>query len=111
MTVSGGAVTSATIKEPGSGYTASETLYFDSSAIGGTPSANIVTALSGISTATADYVQITGIGTATGGYYRITDASDKKQLTIAKRLEVIQQLFQVSMQWLLVELALLLPTV
>ena len=84
VTVSGGAVTSATIKEPGSGYTASETLYFDSSAIGGTPSANIVTALSGISTATADYVQITGIGTATDGYYRITDASAKKQLTIAK---------------------------
>ena len=84
VTVSGGAVTSATIKEPGSGYTASETLYFDSSAIGGTPSANVVTALSGISTATADYVQITGIGTATDGYYRITDASAKKQLTIAK---------------------------
>ena len=84
VTVSGGAVTSATIKEPGSGYTASETLYFDSSAIGGTPSANVVTSLSGISTATADYVQITGIGTATDGYYRITDASAKKQLTIAK---------------------------
>ena len=84
VTVSGGAVTAATIKESGSGYTASETLYFDSSAIGGTPSANIVTALSGISTATADYVQITGIGTATDGYYRITDASAKKQLTIAK---------------------------
>ena len=84
VTVSGGSVTAATIKEPGSGYTASETLYFDSDAIGGTPSANVVTALSGISTATADYVQITGVGTATDGYYRITDSSSKKQLTIAK---------------------------
>jgi cytoskeletal protein CcmA (bactofilin family) len=84
VTVSSGAVTIATIKEPGSGYTPSETLYFDSSTIGGTPSANIVTTLSGISTATADYVQITGIGTATDGYYRISDSSSKKQLTIAK---------------------------
>ena len=84
VTVSGGSVTAATIKEPGSGYTGSETLYFDSSAIGGTPSANVVTALSGISTATADYVQITGLGTATGGYYRIIDSSSKSQVSIAK---------------------------
>ena len=84
VTVSGGAVTVATIKESGSGYTDSETLYFDSSTIGGTPSANVITTLSGISTATADYVQITGIGTVTDGYYRITDSSAKKQLTIAK---------------------------
>ena len=84
VTVSGGAVTVATIKESGSGYTDSETLYFDSSTIGGTPSANVITTISGISTATADYVQITGIGTVTDGYYRITDSSAKKQLTIAK---------------------------
>ena len=84
VTVSGGAVTGATITEPGSGYSASETLFFDSSTIGGTPSANVVTALSGISTATADYVQITGVGTATGGYYRILQSTDKSQVSIAK---------------------------
>ena len=84
VTVSGGAVTAATIREPGSGYNGSETLFFDSSTIGGTPSANIVTALSGISTATADYVQITGVGTATGGYYRILTSTDKSQVSIAK---------------------------
>ena len=84
VTVSGGNVTAATITEPGSGYTNGETLYFDSSAIGGTPSANITIATSGISTATADYVQITGLGTATGGYYRITSASNKTQVSIAK---------------------------
>ena len=84
VTVSGGAVTSADIVETGSGYTDSETLYFDSSAIGGTPSANVEIAWSGISTATADYVQITGLGTATGGYYRITNASSKSQVSIAK---------------------------
>ena len=84
VTVSGGAVTGATIKEPGSGYSASESLYFDSGTIGGTPSANVVTTLSGISTATADYVQITGVGTATGGYYRILQSTDKSQVSIAK---------------------------
>ena len=84
VTVSTTSVATVKIVEPGSGYTDGETLYFDSDAIGGTPSANITISSSGISSATADYVQISGIGTATDSYYRITDASNKTQISIAK---------------------------
>ena len=84
VTVSGGAVTAATIVEGGSGYTDGEQLYFDSSVIGGTPQANILVNTIGISTATGNYVQVTGIGTVTDGYYRITDASNKSAVSIAK---------------------------
>jgi len=84
VTVSGGAVTSATIVESGSGYTNAEQLYFDSSVIGGTPQANIVVNTAGISTAVGNYVQVTGIGTTAGGYYRITDTSNKSAISIAK---------------------------
>ena len=84
VTVSGGAVASATIVEGGSGYTNGEQLYFDSSTIGGTPQANIVVNTAGISTATGNYVQVTGIGTTAGGYFRITDASNKSAISIAK---------------------------
>ena len=84
VTVSGGAVTSAEIAEAGSGYTNGETLYFDSSTIGGTPQANITINTAGISTAEGNYVQITGIGTTAGGYFRITSASNKSAISIAK---------------------------
>ena len=84
VTVSGGAVTAATIAEGGSGYTNGEQLYFDSSVIGGTPQANIVINTAGISTATENYVQVTGIGTTAGGYFRITDVSNKSAVSIAK---------------------------
>lgn len=85
VTVSGaGAVTSAQITAGGSGYTNGETLYFDSSKIGGTPSSNITVTTAGISTVTGDVVQVTGIGTTVGGYYRITDASNKYAIGIAK---------------------------
>ena len=84
VVVSGGNVTSATITEGGSGYTDGETLYFDSSKIGGAPSANVVINTAGISTVTDNYVQITGIGTTGGGYYRITSASTKNAISIAK---------------------------
>jgi len=84
VTISGGAVTSATIVEGGSGYTDGEQLYFDSSTIGGTPQANIVVNTVGISTADGNYVQVTGIGTVTDGYYRITSTSNKSAVSIAK---------------------------
>jgi hypothetical protein len=84
VTVSGGAVTAATIVESGSGYTNGEQLYFDSSTIGGTPQANVVINSVGISTAVNNYVQVTGIGTTAGGYFRITAASNKNAISIAK---------------------------
>ena len=85
VTVSGGSVTSATIKEGGSGYTSGETLYFDVNQIGGTTgSGNIVIDSSDISDSLSDYVQVTGIGTATGGYYKINAVSNKREIGIAK---------------------------
>jgi hypothetical protein len=83
VTVSGGAVTNAEIIDGGSGYTSGETLYFDSSKIGGTPTANITIATSGISTAVGNVVQVTGVGTVTDGYYRIASIPAKNQVAIA----------------------------
>jgi len=83
-TVSGGAVTAATITEGGSGYSAGETLFFDSATIGGTNQAHIDIVASGISTATDNYVQVTGIGTAQDVYCRITSVPGTKQIGVIK---------------------------
>ena len=79
---SNGAASQFTVKEHGSGYTANETLYFDTTVIGGTPSAtsaSITLASTNISDGSDSYVQITGIGTAPGGYYRIDGSSGSLQ--------------------------------
>ena len=83
-TVSGGAVTAATITEGGSGYAAGETLFFDSATIGGTNQAHIDIVASGISTATDNYVQVTGIGTAQDVYCRVTSVPGTKQIGVIK---------------------------
>ena len=85
VTVSSGAVTAASIVEGGSGYTSGETLYFDSSHIGGSPNANVTTNAAGISTAEHNYVQVTGIGTTAGGYFRVNSTiNSKTSVSIAK---------------------------
>ena len=88
VTVSGGAVTAATIKEGGSNYSAG-TYYFDTSTvalggIAGTPNARIVVPAAGISTATGNYIQVTGISTGTDSYHRISAVNTTKQITVAK---------------------------
>jgi len=67
----------------GSGYDNGDTLYFDSNTIGGSASANIIVATSGISTNIGDVVQITGIGTTSDGHYRITSVPAKNQIAVA----------------------------
>ena len=85
VTVSGGAVTAASIVAGGSGYTDGETLYFDSSQIGGSPNANVTTNAAGISTAEHNYVQVTGIGTTAGGYFRVNSTiNSTTEVSIAK---------------------------
>ena len=85
VTVSGGAVTAANIVAGGSGYTSGETLYFDSSQIGGSPNANVTTNAAGISTAEHNYVQVTGIGTTAGGYFRVNSTiNSTTAVSIAK---------------------------
>lgn len=80
----GGNVTSAEIISGGSAYTGGQTLYFDSFAIGGTPSASYTIANVGISTAIGNTVQFTGIGTVTDKFHRITALPAKNQITISK---------------------------
>jgi len=82
VVVSGGSVVAADIIAGGSGYANGETLYFDSGTIGGSASANITIATSGISTNIGDVVQVTGIGTTTDGYYRISSVPAKNQIAI-----------------------------
>ncbi len=88
VTVSGNSVTSVSIKEGGSNYSAG-TYFFDSSSvatggIGGSPSASIVVSAAGISTATGNYIQVTGISTGTDSYHRITSVNSTKQITVSK---------------------------
>jgi hypothetical protein len=80
----GGNVTSTEIISGGSGYNSGETLYFDSTVIGGSPSASYTITTAGISTAVGNTVQLTGIGTVTDGFYRITSLPAKNQISIAK---------------------------
>ena len=84
---SSGTVTSVDIIEGGSGYAAGEELDIDwrtaEGGIGGASSAHVDTQLSGISSATADYVQITGISTVTDTYHRITSVG-KSNIGIAR---------------------------
>ena len=84
VTVSAGAVVAADITAGGSGYVSGETLYFDSSVIGGTPSANITLATSGISTVIGNSVQLTGIGTTADGHYQISGVPAKNQVSFAR---------------------------
>ena len=80
----GGNVTSAEIISGGSAYNNGETLFFDSTVIGGSPSSSYTIATAGISTAVGNTVQLTGIGTVTDGFYRITSLPSKNQISIAK---------------------------
>jgi microcystin-dependent protein len=83
--VSGGVVTSASITNPGSGYSNGNALYFDSTRIGtGNGAARLTLATAGISTNIGDVIQFTGVGTATDNYHRITNVNSATQISIAK---------------------------
>ena len=84
VTVSSNTVSSVDIISGGSGYTNGETLYFDTSVVGGTANAAITIATSGISSALGNTVQITGIGTTSDGYYRISSIPATNKISIAK---------------------------
>ena len=96
VTVQNGVAIAATMSSGGSGYTAGEQLYFDSSDVstggigGGSASAFVELTLSGsatsagISTADGNYVQVTGITTGTDSYHRISSAAVKDQIVIHK---------------------------
>ena len=84
VTVSSNNVTSVDIVSGGSGYTNGETLYFDTSVVGGAANASITIATSGITAAIGNVVQFTGAGTTSDTYHRITAVSADNQISIAK---------------------------
>jgi hypothetical protein len=79
-----GSVVSSDIITGGSAYANGETLYFDSTQIGGTPSGRINITTAGISTSDGNVIQVTGIGTTSDGYYRITSVPSTTTISIAK---------------------------
>jgi microcystin-dependent protein len=82
--VTGGAVTSATIISPGSGYSA-DSIYFDQTVIGvGNGNARFTVASTGIYDNIGDVIQVTGAGTTSDGYYRITSIPSSTTVSIAK---------------------------
>jgi hypothetical protein len=84
VVVSGNAVSGVSIQSKGSGYSAGNTLYFDTARIGGSANAYVTVATSGITTNIGDTIQFTGAGTTSDGYYRITSIPAKNQIAIAK---------------------------
>jgi hypothetical protein len=84
VVVSGGSVTSADIIHGGSAYSNNQTLYFDTSVIGGSAGASVNVTNPGITTAIGNVVQLTGIGTVTDAYYRISSIPSKNSISIAR---------------------------
>jgi len=75
------------IQDGGAGYKVGDTLYFDSSQVGGlkgTPSQYITLEAKHIASVTNNYVQVTGITTATDGYFMINEVSSEKSITVHK---------------------------
>ncbi len=83
VTVSGGSVVSADIMSGGSGYSGSNTLYFDTSVVGGAVNASISVDNTGISSCLGDVLQITGLGNTSDGYYRVTSVPSRTQVAFA----------------------------
>ena len=84
VVAAGGGVAAADVITGGSGYTSGETLYFDSTQIGGTPSGGMSITNPGISTVVGNVIQATGIGTTSDGYFRITSIPSTTTISIAK---------------------------
>ena len=75
------------VQDGGAGYKVGDTLYFDSSEVGGlkgTPSQFITLEAKHIASVANNYVQVTGITTATDGYFMISEVSGEKSITVHK---------------------------
>lgn len=84
VVISGGALVSASIVSPGSGYSAGS-LYFDQTRIGvGNGNARFTVTSAQIFDNVGDTIQFTGAGTTSDGYYRITAVSSATQISVAK---------------------------
>ena len=84
VSVASNAIQSFQIQAPGSGYSNSDTLFFDNASIGGNQDGSVTVSNSGITTSIGDVVQITGIATISDAYYRITSVPTANRISIAK---------------------------
>ena len=90
--VSGGAVTSATLIAPGSGYwgvtSGTLTLYYDKGAIGGGDgnATFVATGTQDYTSTIGNVIQFTGVGVATDSYTRITTTPSDTQVAIARTI-------------------------
>ena len=84
VVVTSNSINSFQIQSPGSGYSDSDTLFFDNGAFGGNQDGSIILSTSGITTSIGDVVQVTGIATVADAYYRITNVPGADQISIAK---------------------------
>ena len=71
VSVASSQVSSVDIISGGSGYANGETLYFDTSVVGGASNASITISTPGITSVIGNVIQFTGAGTTSDGYYRI----------------------------------------
>jgi len=79
-----GTISAFEIQSTGSGYASGNTLYFDTTDIGGSNDAYITLAAGGIISNVGDVVQITGISTIADAYYRIDTVPDKDSISIGR---------------------------
>jgi microcystin-dependent protein len=85
VTVSGGSVTSVNVTNGGSGYTGTESLYFDQSRIGpGNGAARLNLSTTSVNRNIGDVIQFTGSGSVNDTYHRITNINSTTQISIAK---------------------------
>tara|TARA_B100001939_G_scaffold287486_1_gene258052 strand:- start:589 stop:5712 length:5124 start_codon:yes stop_codon:yes gene_type:complete len=87
VVVSGGGVSSVEIMSPGSGYSDSNVLYFDTAVIGvrsGGSDATFTISSENISGGVGDVLEFTGIGTVETSRYRITTLNSDTQVTIGR---------------------------
>ena len=79
-----GAISAFEIQSTGSGYASENTLYFDTTDIGGSNDAYITLAAAGIISNVYDVVQFTGAGTTSDTYHRISGVGATNQISIAR---------------------------
>ena len=85
VTVSGGAVGVVTVTNGGSGYSGTESLFFDQTRIGsGNGAARLNLSTTSVNRNIGDVIQFTGSGTIDDTYHRITNINSPTQVSIAK---------------------------
>lgn len=85
VTISGGVVSSVIVTNGGSGYSGTESLYYDRTIIGtGNDAARLSLSSTSVNKNIGDVLQFTGLNTTQDTYHRITAINSNTQVSIAK---------------------------